>query len=267
MATMPVVRKKKSKNKNKDSLPVPIGPILEHGIGTQHIYRGLFKYGFVAVHNLEHAKALWENGYFGNGAKLKFQQSTQEVKEDGFPLEILHMTHEEALFLSYTLGVLILTNEEDNEMTIDDMWSSFYKLRKNFPAMYAVYHHMRCKGWVVKNGFKFGADWLLYPEGPPFCHSQFMVCIQCLWEDTLEDDTHLSNNKRLTLTDIACLERLSNHVSKGLLLVQVLRPRDLIDEDLGSIACLKMLKIHVGLAQHWTPGMELPKFEAALPSK
>ncbi|KAB7503710.1 tRNA-splicing endonuclease subunit Sen2 [Armadillidium nasatum] len=256
MATMPVVRKKKSKNKNKDSLPVPIGPILEHGIGTQHIYRGLFKYGFVAVHNLEHAKALWENGYFGNGAKLKFRQNTKEVKKDGFPLEILHMTHEEALFLSYTLGVLILTNEEDNEMTIDDMWSSFYKLRKNFPAMYAVYHHMRCKGWV--------------------CYIQkdhHFVTLNLWFASSVCGKIHLKMMpiyriiNGLLLLILHVLKGLSNHVSKGLLLVQVLRPRDLTDEDLASIACLKLLKIHVGLAQHWTPGMELPKFEADLPSK
>lgn len=60
MAAVPV-RKKKGKVKNKELLPLPLGPLLKHEIGTPHIYRGFFKYGFVAVHNLEHAKELWEN--------------------------------------------------------------------------------------------------------------------------------------------------------------------------------------------------------------
>lgn len=73
--------------------------------------------------------------------------------------EVLHLCLEEAFFLSYTLGTLVLTNEDGCEMDIDDMWSSFLKIDSRFCIQYAVYHHFRCKGWVVKPGIKFGADW------------------------------------------------------------------------------------------------------------
>lgn len=41
------------------------------------------------------------------------------------------------------------------------------------PALvsYAVYHHFRSLGWVVKDGIKFCVDWLLYRRGPVFSHS------------------------------------------------------------------------------------------------
>lgn len=90
----------------------------------------------------------------------------------------LKLLPEEALFLSYALGCLVVTQkkigtekqnrkrtsslseqEEDHEMTIDQMWNAFIRDDPNFPVKYAVYHHYRTKGWVVKSGLKFGADW------------------------------------------------------------------------------------------------------------
>ena len=47
----------------------------------------------------------------------------------------------------------------------------------DFPYQYAVYHHFRAKGYVVKDGTKFGCDFLLYKEGPPFYHAQYSVRI------------------------------------------------------------------------------------------
>merc|ERR1719211_103850 len=70
----------------------------------------------------------------------------------------------EAFFLSYGLGCLIVSDcdNENEEMSIDEMWDKFCDVDLEFPHKYAVYHHFRSKGWVVKDGCKFGADFLLY---------------------------------------------------------------------------------------------------------
>jgi tRNA intron endonuclease, catalytic C-terminal domain len=38
------------------------------------------------------------------------------------------------------------------------LWSLFSQVQSTFPFRYAVYHHLRSKGWVVKSGCKFGGD-------------------------------------------------------------------------------------------------------------
>ena len=41
-----------------------------------------------------------------------------------------------------------------------------------FIINYAVYHHYRSLGWVVKGGTKFCVDYLLYKRGPVFQHAE-----------------------------------------------------------------------------------------------
>ncbi|KAF9106658.1 tRNA splicing endonuclease subunit sen2 [Mortierella sp. GBA35] len=44
-----------------------------------------------------------------------------------------------------------------------------------FIIRYVVYHYYRSLGWVVKDGLKYGTDYLLYKKGLVFGHSQFGV--------------------------------------------------------------------------------------------
>lgn len=97
-----------------------------------------------------------------NSSKPRTEETSNPpstVKDIPTISEVLHLCLEEALFLSYALGSLILTNEVGSEMNIDEMWIAFSENDVKFPVQYAVYHHFRCKGWVVKSGIKFGADW------------------------------------------------------------------------------------------------------------
>ena len=62
-------------------------------------------------------------------------------------------------------------------LIIDALWRKFNQSNPNFCEEYAVYHHFRSKGWVVKDGTKFGVEFLLYQEGPAFFHAQYSVKI------------------------------------------------------------------------------------------
>ncbi|KAG0023670.1 hypothetical protein BGZ80_008584 [Entomortierella chlamydospora] len=44
-----------------------------------------------------------------------------------------------------------------------------------FIVRYVVYHYYRSQGWIVKDGLKYGADFLLYQKGLVFGHSQYAV--------------------------------------------------------------------------------------------
>lgn len=51
--------------------------------------------------------------------------------------------------------------------------STDQRLENPFIVNYAVYHHYRALGWVVKNGIKFCVDFLLYRRGPVFNHAEY----------------------------------------------------------------------------------------------
>jgi len=46
-----------------------------------------------------------------------------------------------------------------------------------FVVRYVVYHYYRSQGWIVKDGLKYGTDFLLYKKGLVFGHSQYAVRI------------------------------------------------------------------------------------------
>lgn len=78
--------------------------------------------------------------------------------------ETLHLSLEEAFFLSYALGCLQVENN-GRFMNIDEMWDLYARTNTNFPVRYAAYHHYRSRGWVVRSGIKFACD---------FC--EFLIC-------------------------------------------------------------------------------------------
>jgi tRNA-splicing endonuclease subunit Sen2 len=75
-------------------------------------------------------------------------------------------------------------------MTLREIWVEFqaaylsthlhsppcqvHALRPDNPFLinYVFLHHYRSLGWVVKNGVKFCADYLLYKRGPVFHHAE-----------------------------------------------------------------------------------------------
>ncbi|KAF9201675.1 tRNA splicing endonuclease subunit sen2 [Haplosporangium sp. Z 27] len=54
---------------------------------------------------------------------------------------------------------------------------SSYEISASNPffVRYVAYHHYRSQGWIVKDGLKYGTDFLLYQKGLVFGHSQYAV--------------------------------------------------------------------------------------------
>lgn len=72
------------------------------------------------------------------------------------------------------------------DLSLDELYTDLRSQDKRFPVRYAVYHHFRHKGWVVRPGVTMGVDFLLYKDGPPFTHSSFMVLVRTDDEDNDE---------------------------------------------------------------------------------
>ena len=163
----------------------------------------------------------------------------------------------EAFFLSYGLGCLIVNDcDSDNEMSIDDMWHKFSKVDTEFPHKYAVYHHFRSKGWVVKNGCKFGADFLLYKDGPPFYHASYSVWIRCFARNEGKHSSNI-NPRCLDWTSLTGLNRVTESASKELMLVDVFEAKQPRAKNCHTVTdYLKSVNLQEVLVRRWVASCE-----------
>jgi tRNA-splicing endonuclease subunit Sen2 len=173
-------------------------------------------------------------------------------KKDPYPLtEHLQLSLEEAFFLSYGLGCLVVnTGNKEDVLNLTEMWKRFCRISPNFVERYVVYHNFRSKGWVPKPGLKFGADFLLYKQGPPFYHASYSVIVKQVRDaDLLPVD--LTGQQQMGWTMLSCLNRITEQVSKELMICYVIRPAGLHDSEFHSPLCISKFKLLEVVMRRW----------------
>lgn len=168
------------------------------------------------------------------------KQSTSDEKES------LQLTFQEAYFLSYGLGCLIV-KDQDKFLNLGALWCRLCELSPDFPIMYTAYHHFRSKGWVVKSGLKFGADYVLYKDGPPFYHATYTVLVRTVKENLRDVRGH----KDLTWFSLAALNRINCTAGKGLLILYVIKPSMMMDGKFSTPLCVSQFKLEEVLYKRW----------------
>ncbi|KAB0793325.1 hypothetical protein PPYR_12945 [Photinus pyralis] len=162
--------------------------------------------------------------------------------------ETLHLTLEEAYFLSHSLNCLDVYHNR-KLLEPQELWSLFVENDKYFVQNYAVYLHFRSKNWVVKSGIKFGGDYLLYKEGPAFYHASYLVIIDVLDANSRERKLE-SCRRSMDIVTLSGLNRLCETVGKELLICQVLWPSDMKEVYHSD---LQKLQISEVLMRRWVP--------------
>lgn len=114
-----------------------------------------------------------------------------------------------------------------------------------FLINYAVYHHFRSLGWVIRPGVKFSVDFLLYNRGPVFSHAEFAVLIipsyvDAFW-NTDEGKILRRPEARSDWWWLHCVNRVQSAVRKSLVLVYVEIPAPIEEED-GEIDIGRLLR-------------------------
>ncbi|KAI9725001.1 MAG: hypothetical protein M1812_000277 [Candelaria pacifica] len=154
--------------------------------------------------------------------------------------EHLQLTLEEAFFLVYGLGLLEIFDEEtQSNIPLPHLLSLFRTLsyfppcspsglRPDDPFLlsYAVYHHFRSLGWVVRPGIKFAVDYLLYNRGPVFAHAEFAIMIipaytDQYWSATKARQLEVAKKEKKGWWWLHCVNRVQSQVQKSLILVYV----------------------------------------------
>ncbi|XP_029155907.1 tRNA-splicing endonuclease subunit Sen2 isoform X2 [Nylanderia fulva] len=174
------------------------------------------------------------------------------IENEGFPIrEALHLTFEETFFLLFGLGCLQVIHFDGSLLDINSAWLYFCKEKPDFLQKYVVYHYYRSKGWVVKPGLKYGGDFLLYKEGPPFFHASYIVIVEVADADSLIIDPL---SMRSTWNSLFGLERLSETAAKEILFAQVLWPSS-VPQDISTTSpeILSEFTVRELLWRRWNP--------------
>lgn len=144
------------------------------------------------------------------------QPAEEKVEVEVEDMEHLQLTLQEAFFLSWALDCLsILDPSTSLYLSLPQLWTlslqsssslptpillsrslaisqqereaTWKRLDNPFIVNYAVYHHFRSLGWVVKSGIKFCVDYLLYKRGPVFAHAEYVsLSLSGKWVSILE---------------------------------------------------------------------------------
>ncbi|KAF2465167.1 uncharacterized protein BDR25DRAFT_240251 [Lindgomyces ingoldianus] len=215
-------------------------------------------------------------------------------------LEYLQLTPEEAFFLSYGLGTLQIHKNgyslpspylfrlycayatfpisENAELYLHKFYQN--ELRSNgthtssgicpiapdnpFLLKYAVYHHFRSLGWIVRPGIKFAIDYLLYLRGPVFSHAEYAIMIipsysHPYWSVSPERKAECKRREHRDWWWLHRLNRVQNQVLKTLVLVYVEVPPPWDEDcrgrgfevDVGDV--LKRYTVREFIVRRWIP--------------
>ena len=178
-------------------------------------------------------------GSVPRSAPIMKQLSTPKTENQ----EHLQLSLEEAFFLSYGLGVLQIYSEDTCSDALIPSTSLLTLFRRHsyfpprtitvpnepddpFLLSYAVYHHYRSLGWVVRSGVKFSVDFLLYNRGPAFSHAEFAIVIlpsysHSYWSETEQRQKAVAKKTSKTWWWLHGINRVQSQVRKSLMLCYV----------------------------------------------
>ncbi|KAK9455528.1 SEN2 subunit of the tRNA splicing endonuclease-like protein [Dipodascopsis uninucleata] len=141
-------------------------------------------------------------------------------------LEVLQLTPEEAFFLAYGLGVLDVYDDYTGDVVSVPQLLGIvmpdWNPDNSFILKYVVYHHFRSRGWCVRDGVKFGVDYLLYRRGPPFSHAEFGVLVVPTYQNESQN-----RNNRLDWFLSTGVNRIIGGVKKTMVLCYVEVPESI----------------------------------------
>ena len=174
---------------------------------------------------------------------------------------VLHLELCEAFFLSYTIGCLVVSEEEE-EMSLIRQWRLYTRLEPDFPVRYRVYHHYRAKGWCVRSGHIMGADWVLYKLSPSHAHSTYTLRVEMV-DRVTGASVAGAGVRRVTWAELLGHTRVMGTVKKDLLIVRVTVSPDLSDWD--SPFCLNTMGVSAHRIRRWVPGDQRWKTKPKVP--
>ncbi|KAL5037568.1 translational activator of GCN4 [Batrachochytrium dendrobatidis] len=174
------------------------------------------------------------------------------VSETSSDPEMYILMMEEAVYLVVCDQKLLqVRGSQGNILTIQDLWQQCRLARQSkatldaseFAIQFAVYRYYQSQGWIVKSGHLFGADYVLYRDGPTRKHSEYAVMVLPVLDAE-------SKSKRPTWQSVQMASRVCSHARKSIILCHVIIPRML---DMSRIECIESIQIWDVAIGRWKP--------------
>ncbi|KAJ8099968.1 SEN2 subunit of the tRNA splicing endonuclease-like protein [Lipomyces tetrasporus] len=215
----------------------------------------------------KNARALAEQGVLSNPADSEKVEANEEPRRQKptrvedlalrdsegnvRQLEKLQLTFQEAFFLAYALDIIDIYDDRTGDLVtvpyLLGLLMPDWSPDNSFIVNYVVYHHYRSHGWCVRNGVKFGVDYLLYRRGPPFSHAEFGVIVIPLYSN--ESKNQLMRRDWYWSSGV---NRVVGGVKKTMVLCYVKVP-DCIDKWHTVEELLKMYEVREVVLRRWIP--------------
>lgn len=158
----------------------------------------------IIVFNFNDATFLYSGGrYFGKPIGIRKPQS--DIYFDR-PIELSLI---EGYYLLKKGKIKIIDPKLNREVTLDELKIRANNFEDNFIDKYEIYEDLRDKGYIVRPGLKFGADFAVYKKGPGQDHSPFIIQV-------------LPKSAKLSAIDIVRAGRLANSVKKKFIIANAL---------------------------------------------
>ncbi|MEM1537431.1 MAG: tRNA-intron lyase [Candidatus Nezhaarchaeales archaeon] len=126
----------------------------------------------VIVWDAKHGSSLYREGFYGKPIGIRKPKDFNFEK----PLELSLL---ETLYL-VEKGRISVQTETGKELTREELLSIASQRYEGFNNLYLVYKDLRDKGYVVRPGMKFGANFAVYKYGPGIDHAPFLVHVMPL---------------------------------------------------------------------------------------
>jgi len=137
-----------------------------NNVGSTRVYligdRGL-------IFDYDDAFKIFSSGFFGKPIGI----SKPKLEPFNRPLELSLF---EILYLSEK-GIVEVLDSNDKVLTKEAIIKHARCVYRDFDNKFLVYKDLRDKGFVVRPGLKFGADFAVYRYGPGIDHAPFLVTV------------------------------------------------------------------------------------------
>ncbi len=122
----------------------------------------------VVVWNPTDGSTLYANGFFGKPLGIRKPKSTEFDRPS-------QLSFFEALHLLRKGTIEVYAKDSTTPLKEKALITVAEQQHKDFSRKYHVYEDLRNRGFVVRPGLKFGADFAVYRHGPGIDHSLFIV--------------------------------------------------------------------------------------------
>ncbi len=122
----------------------------------------------VVVWNPTDGSKLYSEGFFGKPLGIRKPKTTEFDRPS-------QLSFFEALHLLRKGRLAIYGEDEDSPIDEKTLIAIAEQQHKEFSRKFQVYEDLRNRGFIIRPGLKFGADFAVYQQGPGIDHSLFIV--------------------------------------------------------------------------------------------